>query len=116
MTIPKDDSQFKAIKNRLEVARTEREAAAAKRKKQQKEKDEAKKRRQEEIAAKKASKGGKGRKSSSKPVANTYGKLDSKTMKKMKPKELKTQLKARGASVIGNKKELLARLMALVLD
>lgn len=38
MTIGKDDSQFKAIKNRLEVARTEREAAAAKRKKQQKEK------------------------------------------------------------------------------
>ena len=38
---------------------------------------------------------------------------DTKTIKAMKPPELRTQLAARGASILGNKKELIARLLAM---
>ena len=38
--------------------------------------------------------------------------LDRKAVKKMKPKEVKKHLKARGLSTQGNKKEIVARLLA----
>ena len=58
--------------------------------------------------------GGKRGKGSEKVTASASDELDKKAIKKMKPKELKAHLKARGASIVGNKKELTARLLALI--
>jgi translation initiation factor 1 (eIF-1/SUI1) len=47
-----------------------------------------------------------------KPSIDPTKNIDSKTIKTMNPTALKVELKARGLDIIGNKKELMARLLA----
>lgn len=92
-----------AERQRLADLQAERAAIGDERAEKKKKRDAAKKAAAERGEASK--KGGK------KKEATTALDLDPKDIKKLKPAQMKDQLKARGLSTQGNKKELLARLL-----
>jgi len=104
----KEERRLEEIKQARLLAEQEKKLKSEERTKN---KEQANLDRIEKLKLKK-SKGRKAKKEKEDSGVDTGGSLTKKDVQKMKPKELKANLKNLGESTQGNKKELLARLMA----
>jgi FKBP-type peptidyl-prolyl cis-trans isomerase len=103
-----EERRLEELKEKRKLAEAEKLAKVAKRKK---DKEQAALDRVTKLKNKKE-KGRKEKKESKTTSVDTGGSMTKKDVQKMKPKDLKSHLKQLGESTQGNKKELLARLMA----